>query len=50
MSASILVSSPTRARLEAAWDRSDGLVRRSFRSWFQPHYPHVFAQFRPVSR
>ena len=21
-------------------------VRRSFRNWFQPHYPHVFAAFR----
>ena len=33
----------------ASWATSDGLVRRSFRNWFQPHYPHVFAQFRLVS-
>ena len=24
------------------------LLRRSFRNWFQPHYPHVFAAFRCV--
>jgi ergothioneine biosynthesis protein EgtB len=24
------------------------LLRRSFRNWFQPHYPHVFATFRLV--
>ena len=24
------------------------LVRRSFRNWFQPHYPYVFAKFRCV--
>ncbi|MBE2250428.1 MAG: ergothioneine biosynthesis protein EgtB [Myxococcus sp.] len=23
-------------------------VRRSFRNWFQPHYPHVFSKFRCV--
>ncbi len=23
-------------------------LRRSFRNWFQPHYPHVFAKFRLV--
>jgi iron(II)-dependent oxidoreductase len=23
-------------------------LRRSFRNWFQPHYPHVFAKFRCV--
>jgi ergothioneine biosynthesis protein EgtB len=33
----------------ASWATGDGLVRRSFRNWFQPHYPHVFAQFRLVS-
>ncbi len=26
------------------------LVRRSFRNWFQPHYPYVFAKFRCVRR
>jgi formylglycine-generating enzyme required for sulfatase activity len=24
------------------------LVRRSFRNWFQPHYPYVYAKFRTV--
>jgi ergothioneine biosynthesis protein EgtB len=33
----------------ASWATADALVRRSFRNWFQPHYPHVFAQFRLVS-
>ncbi len=33
----------------ASWATDDLLVRRSFRNWFQPHYPHVFAQFRLVS-
>ena len=23
-----------------------GLVRRSFRNWFRPHYPYVYATFR----
>jgi ergothioneine biosynthesis protein EgtB len=27
-------------------DRS--MLRRSFRNWFQPHYPHVYATFRCV--
>jgi iron(II)-dependent oxidoreductase len=25
------------------------LLRRSFRNWFQPHYPYVYAKFRLVS-
>lgn len=25
-------------------------LRRSFRNWFQPHYPYVYASFRCVSR
>jgi gamma-glutamyl hercynylcysteine S-oxide synthase len=25
------------------------MLRRSFRNWFQPHYPHVYAGFRCVS-
>lgn len=33
----------------ASWASDDALVRRSFRNWFQPNYPHVFAQFRCVS-
>jgi ergothioneine biosynthesis protein EgtB len=26
------------------------LLRRSFRNWFQPHYPHVYATFRGVEQ
>jgi len=26
------------------------MLRRSFRNWFQPHYPYVYAKFRCVSR
>ena len=26
------------------------LLRRSFRNWFQPHYPNIYAGFRCVSR
>jgi formylglycine-generating enzyme required for sulfatase activity len=26
------------------------LLRRSFRNWFQPHYPYVYAGFRCVTR
>jgi gamma-glutamyl hercynylcysteine S-oxide synthase len=26
------------------------MLRRSFRNWFQPHYPHVYATFRGVKR
>jgi gamma-glutamyl hercynylcysteine S-oxide synthase len=25
------------------------LVRRSFRNWFRPNYPYVYAKFRTVS-
>lgn len=25
-----------------------GMLRRSFRNWFQPHYPYVYATFRCV--
>jgi ergothioneine biosynthesis protein EgtB len=28
---------------------ADALLRRSFRNWFQPHYPYLFAKFRCVS-
>jgi iron(II)-dependent oxidoreductase len=35
--------------LGASWATDPRLVRRSFRNWFQPHYPHVFAKFRCVS-
>jgi gamma-glutamyl hercynylcysteine S-oxide synthase len=24
------------------------MLRRSFRNWFQPHYPYVYATFRCV--
>ena len=27
---------------------ANGLVRRSLRNWFRPHYPHVYAGFRCV--
>lgn len=33
----------------ASWATDDQLVRASFRNWFQPHYPHVFAQFRTAA-
>jgi formylglycine-generating enzyme required for sulfatase activity len=26
------------------------LLRRSFRNWFQPHYPYVYAGFRCVNQ
>lgn len=32
--------------LGASWATDKRLVRRSFRNWFQPHYPYVFAKFR----
>jgi ergothioneine biosynthesis protein EgtB len=32
----------------ASWATSKELVRRSFRNWFQPNYPYVFAKFRCV--
>ena len=32
----------------ASWATADGLVRRSFRNWFQAHYPYVFTKFRCV--
>jgi ergothioneine biosynthesis protein EgtB len=34
--------------LGASWATDDRLVRRSFRNWFQPHYPYPFAKFRCV--
>jgi gamma-glutamyl hercynylcysteine S-oxide synthase len=34
--------------LGASWATDDRLVRRSFRNWFQPHYPHTFSKFRCV--
>ena len=32
----------------ASWATDRALVRRSFRNWFQPHYPYVFAKLRCV--
>jgi ergothioneine biosynthesis protein EgtB len=32
----------------ASWATDVRLVRRTFRNWFQPHYPHTFAKFRCV--
>lgn len=34
--------------LGASWATDAGLVRKSFRNWFQPHYPYVFSKFRTV--
>ena len=34
--------------LGASWATPAGLIRRSFRNWFQDHYPFVFASFRCV--
>jgi formylglycine-generating enzyme required for sulfatase activity len=37
--------------LKGASARTDAsLLRRSFRNWFQPHYPYVYATFRCVER
>ena len=35
--------------LGGSWATDARLARRSFRNWFQPHYPYVFAQFRCVT-
>jgi formylglycine-generating enzyme required for sulfatase activity len=32
--------------LGASWATDRALVRRSFRNWFQPHYPFVYAKLR----
>ena len=32
--------------LGGSWATDLRLVRRSFRNWFQPHYPYVFTKFR----
>jgi len=32
--------------LGGSWATDEALLRPSFRNWFQPHYPHVFSQFR----
>ena len=33
----------------ASWATAGDLVRRSFRNWFQAHYPYVFTKFRTVA-
>jgi ergothioneine biosynthesis protein EgtB len=35
--------------LGASWATPAQLIRRSFRNWFQRHYPFMFAKFRCVS-
>ena len=37
-----------RVMLGASWATPAQLIRRSFRNWFQPHYPFMFATFRCV--
>jgi formylglycine-generating enzyme required for sulfatase activity len=32
--------------LGGSWATDRRLVRRSFRNWYQPHYPYVFTKFR----
>lgn len=32
----------------ASWATDEVFLRRSFRNWFQPHYPYVFSKFRLV--
>lgn len=36
--------------LGGSWATDPALVRPTFRNWFQPHYPYVFAKFRCVYR
>ena len=36
--------------LGGSWATDTTLVRRSFRNWFQPHYPFVYAKLRCVWR
>jgi ergothioneine biosynthesis protein EgtB len=36
--------------LGGSWATDRALVRRSFRNWFQPHYPFVYAKLRCVMR
>ena len=35
--------------LGASWATPAGLIRRSFRNWFQDQYPYMFAKFRGIS-
>jgi ergothioneine biosynthesis protein EgtB len=34
----------------ASWATARGLVRPTFRNWYQAHYPYIFAKFRCVSK
>lgn len=34
----------------ASWATPKELLRKSFRNWYQAHYPYVFAKFRCVSK
>ncbi len=34
--------------LGGSWATDERLLRRSFRNWFQPHYPYVFSKLRCV--
>jgi ergothioneine biosynthesis protein EgtB len=36
--------------LGGSWATDVALLRSSFRNWFQPNYPYVFAKFRTVRR
>jgi ergothioneine biosynthesis protein EgtB len=38
-----------RVMLGASWATPARLIRRSFRNWFQRHYPFMFAKFRCVN-
>lgn len=33
----------------ASWATDPQLIRRSFRNWYQAHYPYVFSKFRLVA-
>jgi formylglycine-generating enzyme required for sulfatase activity len=33
----------------ASWATASQLLRKSFRNWYQAHYPYVFAKFRCVA-
>jgi formylglycine-generating enzyme required for sulfatase activity len=37
-----------RVMLGTPWATPTQLIRRSFRNWFQSHYPYMFAKFRCV--
>ena len=41
-------SSSTYVVFGGSWATDRALLRRSFRNWYQPRYPHVFSSFRTV--